>query len=46
MSLMLFFSFISFRIKFHRGTIGRAPFMCVGHDSNLVGANPIAGIYR
>ena len=46
MSLMLLFSFISSRIMFHRGTISRAPFMCVGHDSNLVGANPIAGIYR
>ena len=41
MSLMLFFSFISFRIKFHRGTIGRAPFMWYArHELNLMGASP------
>ena len=21
-------------------------FMCVGHDTNLTGSNPVAGIYR
>ena len=25
---------------------GLSPIMCVGHDTNLTGSNPVAGIYR